>query len=126
MSLHLLLPVSVYLPLPVSLPVPASLLFLSLCLSLFLMSMSCYLNYLPDYDALPVQVFLSVVVGKCNKIVLNACKKVGLVFDTLVSSAEVINCNGIEIQVRVMVLILDCNSEHDVQARRKIGLFEDY
>jgi len=49
------------------------------------------------------------VVGKCNKIVLNACKKVGLVFDTLVSSAEVINCNGIEIQTlgRVPTITLD-------------------
>lgn len=39
------------------------------------------------------------VSGKCNNIVVNSCRKVALVFDSLISSCELIGCQGIEMQV---------------------------
>ena len=39
------------------------------------------------------------VSGKCNTIILNNCAKVGVVFDSLISSAEVINSTSVELQV---------------------------
>jgi len=37
--------------------------------------------------------------GKCNNIIMDSCKKTGVVFDTIVSSCEFMNCNGVQMQV---------------------------
>jgi len=37
--------------------------------------------------------------GKCNNIVLDGCKKTGLVFQSVVAGVEVINCQSVKIQV---------------------------
>jgi len=49
------------------------------------------------------------VEGKCNNVVCNSSKKVGIVLDSLISSAEVINTQGLELQVlgRIPTVILD-------------------
>jgi len=49
------------------------------------------------------------VEGKCNNIVCNSSKKVAIVLDSLISSAEIINTTGLEMQVlgRIPTVILD-------------------
>lgn len=37
--------------------------------------------------------------GKCNNIIIDSCKKVAVVFDTVVSSCEFINCQSVQMQV---------------------------
>merc|ERR1719184_659153 len=37
--------------------------------------------------------------GKCNNIIIDSCKKVAVVFDTVVSSVEFINCQSVQMQV---------------------------
>jgi len=37
--------------------------------------------------------------GKCNNIIVDSCKKVAIVFDTVVSSCEFINCGSVQMQV---------------------------
>jgi len=37
--------------------------------------------------------------GKCNNIILDSCKKVAVVFDSVVSSCEFINCQSVQMQV---------------------------
>merc|ERR1712071_722044 len=37
--------------------------------------------------------------GKCNNIIIDSCKKVAIVFDTVVSSCEFINCQSVQMQV---------------------------
>jgi len=37
--------------------------------------------------------------GKCNNVILDSCKKTGVVFDSLVSSCEVMNSSGVQVQV---------------------------
>ncbi|CAI7990360.1 Adenylyl cyclase-associated protein 1 [Geodia barretti] len=40
-----------------------------------------------------------VIKGKCNSIVLDNCKKCALVFDDVISSCEIINCQSTQVQV---------------------------
>jgi adenylyl cyclase-associated protein len=42
--------------------------------------------------------------GKCNNIVIDSCKKVALVFDTVVSGCEFINCQSVQMQVGGIVV----------------------
>ena len=37
--------------------------------------------------------------GKCNNVIVDSCKKTGVVFDNLVSSCEVMNSSGVQLQV---------------------------
>ena len=37
--------------------------------------------------------------GKCNNVILDSCKKTGVIFDSLVSSCEVMNSSGVQVQV---------------------------
>lgn len=37
--------------------------------------------------------------GKVNSIMLDSCKKTGLVFENAISVAEVVNCNSVQVQV---------------------------
>jgi len=37
--------------------------------------------------------------GKCNNIIVDSCKKVAVVFETVVSSCEFINCQSVQMQV---------------------------
>ena len=37
--------------------------------------------------------------GKCNNVVLDSCKKTGVVFDSSVAGCEVVNCQGVQVQV---------------------------
>ncbi|XP_023335821.1 adenylyl cyclase-associated protein [Eurytemora carolleeae] len=53
--------------------------------------------------------------GKCNNIILNSCKKVGVVFDSLISSAEVVNSASIELQVLGTVPIVTLDKTDSVQ-----------
>ncbi|XP_023327185.1 adenylyl cyclase-associated protein 2 isoform X2 [Eurytemora carolleeae] len=39
------------------------------------------------------------VSGKCNNIILDSCKKTAVVFDSVVSSCEFINCQSVQMQV---------------------------
>jgi adenylyl cyclase-associated protein len=38
------------------------------------------------------------VKGKVNSVMMDACKKVGIVFDAVVASFEAVNCSALEIQ----------------------------
>ena len=40
------------------------------------------------------------VSGKCNNIIFDGCKKSAVVFDSVVSSIEFINCQSVQMQVR--------------------------
>jgi len=40
------------------------------------------------------------VKGKVNSIILDSCKKTGLVFDALVSGSEVVNCQSVQVQAQ--------------------------
>ena len=42
-----------------------------------------------------------VIKGKINSITLDSCKKTSVVFDSLVSSMEFINCQSVQMQVRL-------------------------
>lgn len=46
-----------------------------------------------------------VVKGKINSITLDSCKKTSIVFDSLVSSLEFINCQSVQTQVFITFLI---------------------
>lgn len=37
--------------------------------------------------------------GKCNNIIMDSCKKSAVVFDSVVSSVEFINCQSVQMQV---------------------------
>ena len=37
--------------------------------------------------------------GKVNAIVMDACEKTGLVFDDVIASCEMVNCNSAQMQV---------------------------
>ena len=37
--------------------------------------------------------------GKCNNVILDSCKKTGVIFESLVSSCEVMNSSGVQVQV---------------------------
>ena len=39
--------------------------------------------------------------GKCNNIIIDGCKKVAVVFGSVVSSVEFINCQSVQMQVNV-------------------------
>jgi len=39
------------------------------------------------------------ITGKCNNVVLDSCKKTGVVFDSLVSGCEIVNCSSVQVQV---------------------------
>lgn len=47
-----------------------------------------------------------VVKGKINGIILDSCKKCSILFDSLVSSIEFVNCQSVQMQVNKMILIL--------------------
>ena len=38
------------------------------------------------------------VTGKCNNVILDSCKKTGVVFESLVSGCEIVNCQGVQVQ----------------------------
>ena len=38
------------------------------------------------------------VSGKCNNVILDSCKKTGVVFESLVSGCEIVNCQGVQVQ----------------------------
>ena len=40
------------------------------------------------------------VKGKCSNIVLDQCKKTGLVFDSVMVGMEMVNCQSVQVQVR--------------------------
>ena len=37
--------------------------------------------------------------GKCSNIVLDQCKKTGLVFDSVVAGVELVNCQSVQVQI---------------------------
>ena len=37
--------------------------------------------------------------GKCNNIIVDSCKKLAVVFDSVLSSIEFINCQSVQMQV---------------------------
>ena len=39
--------------------------------------------------------------GKCNNIIIDGCKKTAVVFESVVSSVEFINCQSVQMQVRM-------------------------
>merc|ERR1712154_600659 len=39
------------------------------------------------------------VKGKCSNIVLDQCKKTGLVFDSVMVGVEMVNCQSVQVQV---------------------------
>lgn len=45
-----------------------------------------------------------VVKGKVNSIVMDSCKKSAVVFDSLVSSVEFVNCQSVQMQVKLINL----------------------
>ena len=47
--------------------------------------------------------------GKVSHILLLNCKKVGLVFDTVVSSVEIMRCQSVEVQARKSSAQLEVN-----------------
>ena len=38
------------------------------------------------------------VTGKCNNVILDSCRKTGVVFESLVSGCEIVNCHGVQVQ----------------------------
>jgi Adenylate cyclase associated (CAP) C terminal. len=42
-----------------------------------------------------------VVKGKLNSVFMDSCKKSSVVFDSLVSSVEFVNCQSVQMQVRI-------------------------
>lgn len=44
------------------------------------------------------------VKGKINSITLDSCKKTSVVFDSVVSAIEFINCQSVQMQVGVVLL----------------------
>jgi len=38
------------------------------------------------------------VTGKCNNVILDSCRKTGVVFESLVSGCEIVNCQGVQVQ----------------------------
>lgn len=47
-----------------------------------------------------------VVKGKVNSITVDSCKKTAIVFDSLVSAIEFINCSSIQMQVRCRLIFV--------------------
>lgn len=47
-----------------------------------------------------------VVKGKVNSIVMDSCKKSAVVFDSLVSSVEFVNCQSVQMQVKLINLLI--------------------
>lgn len=45
------------------------------------------------------------VKGKLNSIVIDSCKKCSVVFDSLVSSVEFVNCQSVQMQVSLIYLL---------------------
>ena len=46
------------------------------------------------------------VKGKCSNIVLDQCKKTGLVLDSVMVGVEMVNCQSVQVQVRHKPLIV--------------------
>ncbi len=46
------------------------------------------------------------VQGKCNNIILDSCKKCGVVFDSAVSAVEFINCQSVQMQVSLVLTLI--------------------
>ena len=38
------------------------------------------------------------VTGKCNNVILDSCRKTGVVFESLVAGCEIVNCQGVQVQ----------------------------
>lgn len=53
--------------------------------------------------------------GKVNAITLDKCSKVGLLFDTVVSSCEVVNCTGVQVQFTGLAPTLAVDSSDGCQ-----------
>lgn len=45
--------------------------------------------------------------GKCNNIIMDGCKKSAILFESVVSSCEFINCQSIQMQVRKSIEMHD-------------------
>ena len=57
------------------------------------------------------------VKGKVNSIMLDACKKVGIVFESVVAAFEAVNCNGLQIQCLGSCPTLNIDKTDGVQVR---------
>ena len=55
----------------------------------------------------PVFMFVQIG-GKCSNIVLDQCKKTGLVFDSVVAGVELVNCQSVQVQVIVSSISVSC------------------
>lgn len=50
------------------------------------------------------------VKGKINSIFIDSCRKSSVVFDTVVSSIEFVNCQSVQMQVRIISLFINDTS----------------
>lgn len=48
---------------------------------------------------------IALELGKVNSITLDSCKKTSLVFDSVVSAVEFINCQSVQMQVLTKVIL---------------------
>lgn len=53
--------------------------------------------------------------GKCNSIAMDGCKKTGLVFEEVVSTCEIINCQSVKVQCKTKVPALAIDKTHGIQ-----------
>jgi len=61
--------------------------------------------------------------GKCNAITLDGCKKMAIVFDTVVAGIELINCTSCKVQVKdkIMTVTVDkCNGTQLILTRESL------
>lgn len=54
--------------------------------------------------------------GKVNTIMLDTCRKVGLVFGSVVSTVELVNCNSCKVQCNTACPTLNVDKTDGVQA----------
>ena len=62
--------------------------------------------------------------GKCNAITLDGCKKMAVVFDSVVAGIELINCSSCTVQVKevVQTVTVDkCNGTQVILNRESLG-----
>lgn len=57
------------------------------------------------------------VKGKVNTIMLDACKKVGVVFEAVVASFEAVNCAGLQVQCTGACPLVNLDKTDGCQAR---------
>ena len=86
----------------------------TLILKMLSLYFSMFVNEKPDsssewiFQLIDCFFFLS---GKCNNIILDSCKKTAVVFESVVSSCEFINCQSVQMQVghAVSTIVKDIN-----------------